>query len=53
MTYKNNPKYKTHIMKKVILTLATEVVLVSCSIGWSCKKHYCDTQKKEIIKKTY
>jgi len=38
-------------MKKVILTLAIGVTLASCSSGWSCKKRYCDTQKKEIIKK--
>ena len=38
-------------MKKVILTIAIGVALASCSSGWSCKKRYCGTQKKEIIKK--
>ena len=38
-------------MKKVILTIAIGVVLASCSSGWSCKKRYCDAQKKEVIKK--
>ena len=38
-------------MKKVILTIAIGVVLASCSSGWSCKKRYCDVQKKEKIKK--
>lgn len=38
-------------MKKVILTLAAGVVLASCSSGWSCKKRYCDVQKKEVFKK--
>ena len=37
-------------MKKVILTIAVGVVLTSCSSGWSCKKRYCDTQKKEVVK---
>lgn len=37
-------------MKKVFLTIAIGVVLASCSSGWSCKKRYCDTQKKEIFK---
>ena len=47
---KITPNYN-HIMKKVILTIAIGVVLASCSSGWSCKKRYCDTQKKEIFKK--
>lgn len=51
--YKNNPKYKTHIMKKVILTISIGVALASCSSGWNCKKRYCDTQKKDIIKTQY
>jgi len=38
-------------MKKVALTIAIGVVLASCSSGWSCKKRYCDVQKKEIYKK--
>ena len=38
-------------MKKVILTMAIGVVLASCSSGWSCKKRYCDVQKKEMYKK--
>jgi len=38
-------------MKKVILTIAIGVVLASCSSGWSCKKRYCDVQKKEVYKK--
>ena len=38
-------------MKKVILTIAIGVVLTSCSSGWSCKKRYCNTQKKEFFKK--
>lgn len=27
--------------------------LASCSSGWNCKKRYCDTQKKDIIKTQY
>lgn len=38
-------------MKKLILTLAIGVALASCSSGWSCKKRYCDVQKKEMFKK--
>lgn len=38
-------------MKKTILTLAIGIVLTSCSSGWSCKKRYCDVQKKEMFKK--
>jgi len=48
---KSNPLIKNHIMKKVILILVVGVVLASCSSGWSCKKRYCDVQKKEILKK--
>jgi len=40
-------------MKKVILTIAIGIALASCSSGWSCKKRYCDTQKKDIIKTQY
>jgi len=42
---------QNHIMKKAILTITIGVVLASCSSGWSCKKRYCDVQKKEIFKK--
>ena len=38
-------------MKKIILTIATGVVLASCSSGWSCKKRYCDVKKIEAYKK--
>ena len=38
-------------MKKIILTIAAGIVLASCSSGWSCKKRYCDIQKKEMYKK--
>jgi len=38
-------------MKKIILIIAAVIVLASCSSGWSCKKRYCDIQKKEMYKK--
>jgi len=38
-------------MKKIILTIAIGVIFASCSSGWSCKKRYCDVQKKEAFKK--
>lgn len=37
-------------MKKVILILAAGTFLTSCGGSWSCKKRYCQTQQKNILK---